>query len=87
MKKNSLFLLPFLICLVSLAFAQEDAKEWKQKMKDMDPMEFKAKMEKLEELESKNQELTSEVDRLKKSLQEAYAEKQKIGRASKQSWW
>lgn len=54
-----------LIGLYSSGFSQISDKEWKKKQKDMDPMEFKAKMTELDTLRSQVSRKDSELEDLK----------------------
>lgn len=76
-KKIFMVLLAFWF-IGSFAYAQDDEKEWKKKKKDMDPMTFKDKMLRLNELENENKELEGEVSRLKDDLQKALSDNAKL---------
>ncbi|MFN8437315.1 MAG: Ezrin/radixin/moesin family protein [Cytophagales bacterium] len=62
MKKIKLYTL-FVICSTSSIFSQTDEKEWKKKLKELTPLQYKAQVEELEaaksELNNKSTELSS----------------------------
>ena len=60
------------IGLCNLSQAQDKAteKEWKKKLKDMDPMEFKAKMTELDTLRKQSERKEMEIDELKAKVSE-----------------